>query len=74
MRYLNSTDIEFPVFLSKTDRQRYGFVIRIQKFADELYSVLEVSEGVKNLGHYVEYKFKRKNNCWTLIEIRDQST
>ena len=75
MRHLKKSDIRFPVFSSTKQLNIYGLRIDIQgKRQEKTEIVVERSAGEKSLGHYVEYKFIKNNQCWKLFEINDQST
>lgn len=74
IKYLKKSQIKFPVVYTRKNLERYGLTMEIGRQMDDVFFMVEQSAGEKNLGHYVEYKFVRENECWKLSEINDQST
>lgn len=74
IKYLKKSQIKFPVIYTRKNLERYGLIMEVGRRSDDAFFVVEQSAGEKNLGHYVEHKFVRENECWKLSEINDQST
>lgn len=69
-RWLEMSEIHFPLMPGLADRSRQHLLLRIGKSRPYLRNV-QIS-GV-DTGYLVQYQFKYRSNCWKLISVEDQS-
>ena len=74
IKFLQKNQIHFPLLSGDTSLKNDGLITKVEKISRNSFIIIESSAGEKNLGHSVEYKFNKEDECWFLFEIIDYST